>query len=59
MKVDKDVMALLKATKKASEPPAVAIERIRKTFVEHSPLEKFPEPDRNVESLPTGPASDG
>jgi len=30
MKVDKEVMALLKATKKASAPPAKSIERFRK-----------------------------
>ena len=30
MKVDKDLMALLKAVKKASTPPAISIDRIRR-----------------------------
>jgi hypothetical protein len=31
MKVDRDMMALLKATKKAALPPAETLERIRKS----------------------------
>jgi hypothetical protein len=49
MKVDKDVMALIRATKKASRSPSESIERhrkARKIQCQPAEIQPNPEPDR-------------
>lgn len=52
MKFDKDMMALLKATKKASKTPAAAIADRQWTHHEYSPPNESPVPDQNIEPPP-------
>jgi hypothetical protein len=52
VKFDKDMMALLKATKKASKAPAAAIAKRRKTQHENGPPSESPVPDQNIELPP-------
>jgi hypothetical protein len=52
VKFDKDIMALLKATKKASKAPAEAIAQRRKTHRKSSPPNEYPAPDQNIEPPP-------
>jgi hypothetical protein len=58
VRVDKDMMALLKATKKASEPLGATVERLRRTDRKRGPSRKFPEPEQNAELYPAGPVCD-
>jgi hypothetical protein len=49
VKFDKDMMALLKATKKTSKTPAAAIAERQKTHHDDGPPNESPGPDQNIE----------
>jgi hypothetical protein len=52
VKFDKDMMALLKATRKAAKTPAAAIAERRKTHHDDGPPNESPAPDQNIEPPP-------
>jgi hypothetical protein len=49
VKFDKDMMALFRAMKKASRPPAATIEQRRKSHDESGPPNESRVPDQNIE----------
>jgi len=52
VKFDKDMMALFRAMKKTSRPPAATIVQRRKPHHEHSPPNESAVPDQNIEPHP-------
>ena len=52
MKFDKDMMTLLKATKKASKTLAAAIAERQQTHHDYGPLNESPARDQNIEPPP-------